>query len=104
LQPSPGSGVPNLIFSYATFVEPGLLVLTKSVSDIIIFALNDGGAGNDHDDFVGAAIITERADCECAPTTQPTPIPGALFLFGSALGGGLLLHRWRKRRSAMARA
>ena len=60
LQPSPGSGVPNLIFSYATFVEPDLLVLTKSVSDIIIFALNDGGAGNDHDDFVGAAIITER--------------------------------------------
>jgi len=104
LQPSPGSGVPTLIFSYATFVEPDLLVLTKSVSDIIIFALNDGGAGNDHDDFVGAAIITERADCECTPTTQPTPIPGALLLFGSALGGGLLLHRWRKRRSAMARA
>ena len=35
-------------------------MLTKSVSDIIIFALHDGGAGNDHDDFVGAAIITEN--------------------------------------------
>src|SRR6185436_4160464 len=100
LQPNPGSGVPNLIFSYATFVEPDLLMLTKSVSDIIIFALNDGGADNDHDDFVGAAIITERVD----DPPQPTPIPGALTLFGSVLAGGLLLHRWRKRRSAMARA
>ena len=103
LQPSPGSGVPSLIFSYATFVEPDLLVLTKSASDIIVFALNDGGAGSDHDDFVGAAIITERADCECADP-QATPIPAALPLFGSVLGGGLLLHRWRKRRSAGARA
>jgi hypothetical protein len=45
-------------------------MLTKSVSDIIIFALNDGGADNDHDDFIGAAIVTERADCECAPSTS----------------------------------
>jgi len=102
LQPNPGSGVPNLIFSYATFVEPDLLMLTKSVSDIIIFALNDGGADNDYDDFIGAAIVTERADCECAPSQATTPIPGALPLFGSVLGGGLLLHRWRKRRSARA--
>ena len=102
LQPNPGSGVPNLIFSYATFVEPDLLMLTKSVSDIIIFALNDGGADNDHDDFIGAAIVTERADCECAPLQATTPIPGALPLFGGVLGGGLLLHRWRKRRSARA--
>ena len=102
LQPNPGSGVPHLIFSYATFVEPDLLMLTKSVSDIIIFALNDGGADNDHDDFIGAAIVTERADCECALQQATTPIPGALPLFGSVLGGGLLLHRWRKRRSARA--
>jgi len=102
LQPNPGSSVPNLIFSYATFVEPDLLMLTKSVSDIIIFALNDGGADNDHDDFIGAAIVTERADCECALQQATTPIPGALPLFGSVLGGGLLLHRWRKRRSARA--
>ena len=103
---STGPGVPNLIFSYAFFEpNPDRLVLTKSISDIVVFALNDGGTDHSHDAFVGAALIVEAAcDGGCIAPPAETPIPAALPLFGSVLAGGLLLHRWRKRRSAMARA
>jgi len=103
-QPSAGPGVPNLIFSYAT-IGPDGLVLTKSLSDIIVFALNDGGADHNHDAFVGAAFISSFS-CENPGCLVPeaTPIPAALPLFGGVLGGGLLLHKWRKRRNAMTRA
>jgi hypothetical protein len=89
--PSPASGQANLIFSYANFVG-GKYVLTLTQTAFVVFGFNDDGAQDDnHDDFMGALTLI--------PGTigQPTPIPGALPLFGSVLGGGLLFRRLRKR-------
>jgi hypothetical protein len=63
-----------------------------------VFGFNDNGAGDDnHDDFVGILSLTPGK-------LQPgnTPIPGALPLFGSVLGGGFLFRKLRKRRQAKA--
>ena len=68
-----------------------------SVSDIVVIGLNDTGFPDDnHDDFMLAAHIHGTA-------TQ-TPIPGALPLFASVLGGGFLFRRLRNRRQAKAAA
>jgi len=96
-QAAPGLGLANLIFSYvdiSTYPNTGLLNLTTTGGDWFAFALNDNGGNDDnHDDFVGFAQIT---------TTQGgpglTPIPAALPLFGSVIGGGLAFGKWRRRR------
>jgi hypothetical protein len=76
------------------------LFLTTSVSDWVVFGFNDTGAPDDnHDDFMVAAHITD-AGLE----QNPTPIPGALPLFASVLGGGFLFRRLRNRRQAKAAA
>jgi len=108
-QPGPASGLANMIFSYAEIqfdpTHEAFLSLTKSQTDWIVFALNDnGGPDDNHDDFIGGAFISTAEVCgECEAPPQ-TPIPAALPLFGSVLAGGLLLHRWRKRRIATVRA
>ena len=74
----------------------GTLFLTASVTDCVVFGLNDTGFADDnHDDFMVAAHITDGAQ---------TPIPGALPLFASVLGGGFLFRRLRNRRQAKAAA
>jgi hypothetical protein len=74
----------------------GTLFLTTSVSDWVVFGYNDTGFPDDnHDDFMVAAHITDGAQ---------TPIPGALPLFASVLGGGFLFRRLRNRRRAKAAA
>ncbi|MGN6591127.1 MAG: hypothetical protein ACTHKE_12640 [Sphingomicrobium sp.] len=96
-QAAPGNGLANLIFSYvdiSTYMSTGLLNLTTQAGDWFAFALNDnGGSDDNHDDFVGFAQIT---------TTNGgpglTPIPAALPLFGSVIGGGLAFGKWRRRR------
>lgn len=97
LQSAPGISQANLIFSYvdiSTYASTGLLNLTTTAGDWFAFALNDsGGSDDNHDDFVGFAQIT---------TTNGgpglTPIPAALPLFGSVIGGGLAFGKWRRRR------
>ena len=95
---------PNFLISYAVFLnagDPGAtfgagLYLTTSVTDIVVFGLNDTGFADDnHDDFIVAAFISEQS---------PVPIPGALPLFASVLGGGYLFRRLRNRRQAKAAA
>jgi len=72
---------------------------TKS-DDWFVFALNDsGGPDDNHDDYVGFAHVTF-----VPPDQFPTPIPGALPLFASAIGGGFAFSKWRKRRKAQAQA
>ena len=74
---------------------PGLY-LTASVTDIVAIGLNDTGFLDDnHDDFTLVAFIQE---------VDTTPIPGALPLFASVLGGGFLFRRLRNRRQAKAAA
>ena len=96
-QAAPGLGLANLIFSYvdlSTFANNGLLNLTTTGGDWFAFALNDNGGNDDnHDDFVGFAQITSRPG---GPGL--TPIPAALPLFGSVIGGGFAFGQWRRRR------
>jgi hypothetical protein len=102
--PAPNAGAANLIFAYLTpDVDPAHTAagifwdLTSTPTNTIVFAFNDNGAGDDdHDDFVGIATII-------AGSTVVTPIPGALPLFGSALGGAIGLLTWRKKRRASLR-
>jgi hypothetical protein len=89
--PAPSIGGANLIFSYATFAG-GKYTLTATQTGFVVFGFNDDGAQDDnHDDFMGVLTLINGT------TDLPTPIPGALPLFGSVLGGGLLFRRLRKR-------
>jgi len=100
-------GFPNFLMSFAIFQQQGDplwnaifgdgLYLTSSVTDIVVIGLNDTGAADDnHDDFMLAAFISEL------PGESNVPIPGALPLFASVLGGGFLFRRLRNRRQAKA--
>jgi hypothetical protein len=100
----PGLNVANLIFSYAVpSLIPGLggettYQLTSTPSDFVVFGFNDNGFRDDnHDDFIGLAQLTVTGG-----NAGTTPIPGALPLFASALGGGLFFRRFRKRGQAGA--
>jgi hypothetical protein len=67
-------------------------VLTDRPTQFVVFGFNDNGFGDDnHDDFVGVMALVPGG------LAGDTPIPGALPLFGSVLGGGLLFRRLRKR-------
>ena len=99
---APGTnGVPSLIFSYinpvfdANNLFTGQWDLTHNATDWFAFGLNDtGGPDDNHDDYVGFALVSR------SPGGGPgtTPIPGALPLFSTVLGGGLAFSTWRKRR------
>jgi hypothetical protein len=99
-----GNGSASLIFSYImpVYDQAGAFVdweLTKDQTDWFAFGLNDDGGGDDnHDDYMGFAYVT------AGPPHGPgiTPIPAALPLFGSVLGGGFLFGKFRKRRKAGA--
>ena len=103
LNPLPGDpGPPNFLMSYAEF-RNGVFglgwYLTKSITDIVVIGLNDSGFKDDnHDDFTMLAFIRESGN------ENETPIPGALPLFASVLGGGFLFRRLRNRRQAKAAA
>jgi hypothetical protein len=95
--PAPGAGLSNLIFSYATFAS-GVYSLTSAQTNIVVWGFNDNGAPDDnHDDFMGVATLLSTG------SGDPTPLPAALPLFGSVLGGGLLFRRLRNRRQAGAK-
>ena len=98
----PGSGVSNLIFSYAYHdLASNTYQLTSTVTDYVVFGFNDnGGRDDNHDDFVGVAQLLVQGQ----GTQGDTPIPASLPLFGSVLGGGYLFGRARKRRQAAAKA
>jgi hypothetical protein len=95
----PQPGDPNFLMSYAEFRNGAFGLgwyLTLSVTDYVVIGLNDSGFADDnHDDFTLVGFIQESAE---------TPIPGALPLFASVLGGGLLFRRLRNRRQAKAAA
>ena len=92
-----GTATANFISSYASLIS-GNLVLQLAPSDWVVVGFNDNGGNDDnHDDFIMAAQIVDAGN---APGL--TPIPAALPLFGSVLGGGFLFGRFRKRRQAKA--
>jgi hypothetical protein len=90
--PTPANFLASLIFSYANF-DGTNYTLTSDPTLFVVFGFNDNGFGDDnHDDFVGVMALVPNP-----PGQETTPIPGALPLFGSVLGGGLLFRRLRKR-------
>ena len=95
----PQPGDPNFLMSYAEFRNGAFGLgwyLTLSVTDYVVIGLNDSGFADDnHDDYTMVGFIQESAT---------TPIPGALPLFASVLGGGFLFRRLRNRRQAKAAA
>jgi len=102
--PAIGAGPANFLMSYAVLLaagDPGATFgagwyLTSDVSDFVVIGLNDSGFRDDnHDDFTLVAFIRETP-------FENTPIPGALPLFASVLGGGFLFRRLRNRRQAKA--
>ena len=96
--PGDNVGSPNFLISYATLVGTDL-VLSLGPSDWVVFGFNDTGSSDDnHDDFTLALHILDGGG------ENPTPIPGALPLFASVLGGGYLFRRLRNRRQAKAAA
>lgn len=104
--PDPNNGnAANLIFAYLTNVAPEgapggyQWYLTTTETNTIIFGFNDnGGSDDNHDDFVGIASVF------IGNNEGTTPLPGALPLFGSVLGGGLLFRRFRKRSKSQTAA
>src|SRR5262245_23328366 len=89
------SGIANFVLSYASLVGTNL-VMQAAPSDWVIIGFNDNAFADDnHDDFMVAARIFETGN-----VPGDTPIPGALPLFASALGGGFLLLRNRRRKQA----
>ena len=96
---NPGANGASLIYSYLIRTGASTWTLTNLVTQWFLFAYNDGGADDNHDDFIGIAGVY-------APGQQggldPVPLPGALVLFGSALVGMTFLGRRRARKAAKA--
>jgi hypothetical protein len=100
LDPAAGS----LIYAYADpkYWKGELIGWTLSLdaTDWFVFAFNDPGSGDkDFDDYVGIGHV-RVADLP----PSPTPLPGALPLMGSVLGGGYLMRKWRSRRQRKSAA
>ncbi len=103
--PAPGSGIANLIFSYLTaagtdkFGNPAFdLTASNDGNNWFVIALNDnGGPDDNHDDMVVFAHVVELPG---GPNT--VPLPGALPLFGSVVGAGLIALRKRRKKTSAA--
>jgi hypothetical protein len=88
----PGKYTPSLIFSYAIQTPDGWALTLDSDTEWFVFAYNDPGSKDkDHDDYIGLARVY-------AKEIPPVPIPGALPLMGSVVGGSYLLRRLRRSR------
>jgi len=95
------SGQPNFLLSYLEFRngDQGFgFYLTATPTDLILMGFNDTGAADDnHDDHMIIGQISDAGN-------ENTPIPGALPLFATVLGGGFLFRRLRNRRQAKSAA
>lgn len=96
---APGEQQPNFILAYATLVGTQW-VLQTNPSDFVVIGYNDNGFRDDnHDDMIVIAHISD------VPQENGfTPIPAALPLFGSVLGGGFLFRRLRNRKTKAKKA
>jgi len=90
---APGSSTTkrSLAFAYLNCTSGKGCAQTTTPTDIVLFALDDGGAGpdKDYDDYVGYLV----AD---APAISPVPLPASVWLLGSALIGLFGIGRRRR--------
>ena len=108
LKPGLGDESKSIAFAYLANTSGAI---SDSPTDIVLFALDDGGstADGDYDDYVGYVVaegpLTEGPLAPAtlaAPvaTVMPTPIPAALPLFVTAMVGLGLLGRRRMKAAA----
>jgi hypothetical protein len=86
----PGGGDAGKSIAFAYLNES--FEVSIGPTEIVLFALDDAGAGPDdnHDDYVGYFVVS-------AAPVEEVPLPGAVWLFGSALLGFVT---WSRRRAA----
>ena len=53
-------------------------------------------------DWSVVAYLVDRRACTNGSCDNTTPIPGAVWLFGTVLAGGAGFGRWRKKRKQAA--
>ena len=74
--------------------------VTTEKTDWFAFGFNDPGSSDrDYDDFVGIGHVIAKGGYP----PSPVPIPGALVLMGTVLGGGYLVGSWRRRQARRRR-
>lgn len=80
----------SIAFAYLNCATGAGCIQTATATNIVLFALDDGGAGpdKDFDDYVGYLV----AD---GPAMSPVPLPASVWLLGSALAGLLGIGRRR---------
>lgn len=80
----------------------GLGIAFVKLTDSVWYALFDDSGGNPNDHDFDDMVVRITANCPeggCRdPSPGPTPLPGALWLFGTVIAGGVSVNRWRKRR------
>ena len=81
-------------------IAAGLQIAFSQISDSVVYAFfDDGGAGPDAD-FDDMVVRITALDLSRGGETSPNPIPAALPLFATGLGGIGFLARRRKRKQS----
>jgi len=98
-----GSTLEFTISNFGAFIAATDLFGTSSV-----FAAVDIFNQATEETFVVGLGVNPTPETQCAPgvacEASPTPIPGAVWLFGTVLAGGAGYGRWRKKRKAQLAA
>jgi hypothetical protein len=99
---APGSGgsTPNGNTLTFTIDSTAALVSNSSIANQWLFAVeicNSNGCGNGLTGFAGGG---PTCTLNCSSQNE-TPLPAALPLLGSVLGGGFAFSKWRRRRRAV---
>jgi len=100
---SNGTFAGPIVFSVAGIDFDDFIKSTGNGGTLVFFAADIKGVASGNTGLVGSANLTVVEE-QCAPgagcDTSPTPIPGAVWLFGTVLAGGAGFTRWRKKRKA----
>ena len=68
----------------------------------VFFAADFKGLVSLNTGLVGSGILRVEENCTNCENPPETPIPGAVWLFGTVLAGGAGYGRWRKKRKQVA--
>jgi hypothetical protein len=99
LEPGLGDNSKSIAFAYLALANTSGATVSATPTDVVLFALDDSGAGpdDDYDDYVGYVVAEAERVTSATPAVPvaTAPIPAALPLFVSAMAG-LGLMGWRR--------